>query len=84
MERPWWSYPVRQTLGAVLLAAGEPAAAADAFTAALVAAPNNAWSLWGLLQAQRALGDEAGARVTAALLAAAWAGDPVGPRLEQP
>jgi tetratricopeptide (TPR) repeat protein len=83
MEPPWWYYPVRQTLGAVLLAAGEPEQAAEAFTAALAEAPNNAWSLWGLMQAQQAMGDAAAAKVTGELFEAAWAGDPAGPRLEQ-
>jgi tetratricopeptide (TPR) repeat protein len=83
MEPPWWYYPVRQTLGAVLLAAGEPEQAAEAFTAALAEAPNNAWSLWGLMRAQQAMGDAAAAKVTGELFEAAWAGDLAGPKLEQ-
>ncbi|MEZ5859268.1 MAG: hypothetical protein R3D28_09820 [Geminicoccaceae bacterium] len=41
-----------------------------------MATPNNGWSLFGLMEAQRAMGDEAGAKVTADLLDRAW----VGPR----
>ena len=57
-EPPFWYYPVEQTLGAVLLQAGEPEAAIDQFRAALVRHPNNAWSLYGLMKAQEAAGDE--------------------------
>jgi tetratricopeptide (TPR) repeat protein len=76
MEPPYWYYPVEQTLGAVKLQAGDPAAAARHFQAALTTAPNNGWSLFGLHEAQRALGDDAAAAVTAERLAEAW----VGPR----
>jgi tetratricopeptide (TPR) repeat protein len=76
MEPPYWHYPVVQTLAAVELMAGEPEAASRHFQDALVATPNNGWSLFGLMEAQRAMGDEAGAKVTADLLDQAW----VGPR----
>jgi tetratricopeptide (TPR) repeat protein len=83
MEPPYWYYPVRQTLGAVLLAAGRPAEAAQAFSQSLMEAPHNGWSLWGLAQAQRAMGDEAAAKVTSALFEQAWAGEAGGPQLQQ-
>ncbi|HAC58283.1 tetratricopeptide repeat protein [Parvibaculum sp.] len=57
-EPPFWYYPVEQTLGAVLLQAGDPEAAIEQFRAALVRHPNNAWSLYGLMKAQEAAGDE--------------------------
>ena len=66
-EPPFWYYPVEQTLGAVLLQAGEPEAAMDQFRAALVRHPNNAWSLYGLMKAQEAADDET-AGYTAKLL----------------
>lgn len=66
-EPPYWYYPVEQTLAAVLLEAGEADAAVEKFRAALVRHPNNAWSLYGLMKAQEAAGDE-GARYTAELL----------------
>ena len=66
-EPPYWYYPVEQTLGAVLLASGDAAAAADEVRAALVRHPNNAWSLYGLMKAQEAAGDET-AGYTAKLL----------------
>ena len=74
MEPPFWYYPVEQTLGAVQLAAGDPEAAAARFQAALVTAPNNGWSLFGLHEAQLAMGDEAAAEVTAEQLEEAWVG----------
>jgi tetratricopeptide (TPR) repeat protein len=81
MEPPYWYYPVRQSLGAALLMAGDAAAAEQVFRESLVRAPNNAWALWGLMQAQKALGDAAGAAATAALFERAWAGGAVMPDL---
>ena len=66
-EPPYWYYPVGQTLGAVLLDMGDAQGAVRAFQNSLVAHPNNAWSLFGLLKAQEAAGDPA-APYTAALL----------------
>ena len=57
MEPPYWYYPVRQTLGAVRLQAGNRAGARSAFKAALDQQPNNAWALWGLWQVEKAAGD---------------------------
>ncbi len=75
MEPPYWYYPVRQTLGAVLHAAGDYEAAADAYQAALLEAPNNAWTLWGLQQTLAAQDDAVGAKVVGELLARSWVGD---------
>ncbi|WP_299047418.1 hypothetical protein [uncultured Tateyamaria sp.] len=55
MEPPYWSYPVRQTLGAVRLQAGDELGALDAFEAALKTHPSNAWALWGVWQAEEGL-----------------------------
>jgi tetratricopeptide (TPR) repeat protein len=75
MEPAYWYYPVRQSLGASQLMAGQAEQAARSFQQALVEAPNNAWALWGLAQAQQALGDAAAAEQTAKLFDRAWAGD---------
>lgn len=69
-EPPFWYYPVEQTLGALLLQAGQYKEAADAFAKALIRHPNNAWSLYGLMKAQEAASDPA-AKVTAELYAKA-------------
>jgi tetratricopeptide (TPR) repeat protein len=75
MEPEFWYYPIRQSLGATLLMAGRAEEATEAFRAALIDAPNNGWALFGLMEAQKALGDEAGAAASAKLLDQAWAGD---------
>jgi tetratricopeptide (TPR) repeat protein len=76
MEPPYWYYPVRQSLGAALLRAGRAEEAAEAFRASLKAAPNNGWAIYGLIEAQKQLGDEAGAKASEADLAKTW----IGPR----
>jgi predicted Zn-dependent protease len=53
-EPPPWYLPIRQRLGAVLLAAGRPAQAEMAFRNDLVRRPENGWSLHGLAQSLRA------------------------------
>jgi tetratricopeptide (TPR) repeat protein len=55
-EPPTWHYPVRQSLGAVLLAAGRPAEAESVYREDLRRNPENGWSLFGLarsLEAQK-------------------------------
>ena len=74
MEPPYWYYPVEQTLGAVKLQAGDAETAARYFQAALTTAPGNGWSLFGLHEAQIAMGDDAGAKVTGERLDEAWVG----------
>jgi tetratricopeptide (TPR) repeat protein len=76
MEPPYWYYPVRQSLGAALLQAGRAEEAVAAFNASLKAVPNNGWAIYGLMEAQKKLGDAAGAKESDAALAKAW----VGPR----
>jgi tetratricopeptide (TPR) repeat protein len=75
LEPEYWYYPVRQSLAATLLMAGRAEEALETFRAALIDAPNNGWALFGLMEAQRALGDEAGAAASAKLLEQAWAGE---------
>jgi tetratricopeptide (TPR) repeat protein len=74
MEPEYWYYPVRQSLGAALLASGRAADAEQVFRASLIEAPNNAWALYGLMQAYQAQGDEAGRGETKKLFTRAWAG----------
>ncbi len=83
MEPPFWYYPVRQSLGAALLEAEKPGEAEAVFTQALIDSPNNAYALFGLLSAQTAQGDEAGAAATRKLFDKAWAGAAEGPMLSQ-
>ncbi|MBX7073436.1 MAG: tetratricopeptide repeat protein [Pirellulales bacterium] len=60
-EPATWHLPVRQNLGAVLIAAGRPAEAAEAFQQDLKRYPHNGWSLSGLADSLAAAGkpDEA-------------------------
>jgi len=62
-EPPPWYYPVRQSLGAVLLLAGRAGEAEAVYRADLRRNPENGWSLYGLAQSLRVQGkaDEAAA-----------------------
>jgi len=75
LEPPFWYYPVRQSLGAALLKAGQPAEAEQAFMQSLKQFPNNGWALYGLMHAQRAQGKESAAQQTAQRFEQVWAGD---------
>lgn len=52
-EPPPWYYPVRHTLGAVLLAAGRAADAEAVYREDLKRNPENGWALFGLAQSLR-------------------------------
>ena len=67
-----WPLPVRPYLGAALLAAGHPDEAAAVYRADLTKYPENGWSLRGLAQAQRRIGDMAAATNSERRLAEAW------------
>ncbi len=73
-EPPEWTVPVREELGAVLLAAGRNAEAERTFREDLHRFPANGWSLAGLARALRAQGRGAEADRAVAELRAAWAG----------
>jgi tetratricopeptide (TPR) repeat protein len=66
-----WYYPVRQSLGAALLAAGRASDAERVFTEDLRRNPNNGWALYGLAASLKAQGrDDSDAQRK---FAAAWA-----------
>jgi tetratricopeptide (TPR) repeat protein len=67
-----WPLPVRPYLGAALLEAGDARAAEVAYRQDLAIYPDNGWSLYGLAQAQRKLGEAAAAQDSARRHAAAW------------
>jgi tetratricopeptide (TPR) repeat protein len=75
MEPPYWYYPVRQTLGAVLILKGEHQKARDVFRASLQKTPNNGWALYGLAQTYEREGLKREARAVEKHLARAWSGD---------
>jgi tetratricopeptide (TPR) repeat protein len=71
-EPPPWYYPVRQSLGAVLLQAGRAAEAEGVYREDLVRNPNNGWSLVGLAQALRAQDKGAEASIVELRFQRAW------------
>jgi tetratricopeptide (TPR) repeat protein len=75
MEPPYWYYPVRQSLGAVLLQAGRLEEAEKEFEQALRRAPNNGWAYYGLVELAKARGNAAATKKAEDALAKIWAGD---------
>ena len=71
-EPPGWFLPVRQQLGAVLLAAGRVAAAEKAYREDLEHNPENGWSLFGLAKCLRARKATAEAAAVEARFRKAW------------
>lgn len=67
-EPPEWTVPVRQELGAILVAAGRAPDAERAFREDLQRFPENGWSLRGLQRALALQGKDAEARAVAARL----------------
>lgn len=72
MEPPPFFYPVRQSLGAALLAAGRPADAEVVYLADLKRNPDNGWSLYGLEQSLRAQGKDSDAAAARQRFDGAW------------
>jgi tetratricopeptide (TPR) repeat protein len=71
-EPPVWYYPVRQSLGAALLAGGRPVEAEAVYLDDLKRNPENGWSLFGLAQSLAAQGKTADAAATQARFQKAW------------
>ena len=72
-EPPFWDFPVQDTLGAALLAAGKPAEAEMAFRESLKMWPDNGWSLFGLMKSLEAQQKTVEAKMTKAAFDKAWA-----------
>lgn len=68
-----WQYPVRQSLGAVLLEAGRPREAEIVYLEDLQRNPENGWSLFGLMRSLEAQGREAEATDVEERFEKAWA-----------
>lgn len=71
-EPPPWYYPIRQSLGAVLLQAGRPADAEAVYREDLKRNPKNGWTLFGLAQALEQQGKAADAAAAKAEFQTAW------------
>ena len=67
-----WHAPVRQNLGAVLLAAGRADEAEAVFWEDLKRNPENGWSLFGLVQALKAQGKTDDAALAQERFRKAW------------
>ena len=67
-----WPLPVSNYLGTALLKAKRPKEAAAAFENDLEKFPKNGWGLYGLAQAQEAMGEKQAATETRAQFKSAW------------
>lgn len=74
IEPPLWHYPIRHSLGKVLLEAGKPAEAEALYREDLKRFPANGWSLFGLAASLRARGAIKEAEQIELQLKKAWAG----------
>jgi len=72
-EPPEWTVPVREELGAALLAGGRAAEAEQSYRQDLERFPSNGWSLFGLAQSLRTQGKSADAERATADFRRAWA-----------
>lgn len=77
VEPPSWPLPVRQQLGALLLASGRASEAEVVYRADLQHFPENGWSLYGLAASLRAQGKNADADKVQARFRKAWVGSDV-------
>ncbi len=73
-EPPYWYYPVRQSLGAAQLRAGQLDAAEQTFRASLARTPSNGWALRGLMEVYRQRGDAAALAATRKRFDGTWLG----------
>jgi tetratricopeptide (TPR) repeat protein len=74
IEPPQWYYPVRHSLGAVLLKHGQAAEAERVYREDLKKFPENGWSLFGLAKALEAEGKTTEANAVDVRFRKAWAG----------
>jgi tetratricopeptide (TPR) repeat protein len=73
IEPPQWYYPVRHSLGAVLLRNGQAAQAERVYREDLRKFPENGWALFGLSKALEAQGKSTEAKAVEARFRKAWA-----------
>lgn len=74
MEPPYWYYPAKQTLAAMVLASGDGERAEQLFMETLVYSPNNAYAYYGLAESYKAQGQRRAARYAKRLYKDAWLG----------
>ncbi|HXH03433.1 MAG TPA: hypothetical protein VNN09_08940 [Candidatus Competibacteraceae bacterium] len=71
-EPPYWYYPIRHSLGAVLLKAGRASEAESLYREDLQRFPENGWSLYGLAASLKAQGKSAEAESVEARFRRTW------------
>jgi len=74
-EPPYWYYPVKQTLAATLIKAGQAERAEHLLIETLAKTPNNGWVLFGLSKSYAAQGNKRAAKYANNLFKDAWAGN---------
>ncbi len=74
-EPPYWYYPAKQTLAAMVLAHGDAARAEQLFLEALVASPNNGAIYYGLSETYGVKGDKKAKRFAREMMHDAWLGE---------
>ena len=72
VEPPYWYYPVRQQLGALLLEIDRPTDAESVYRRDLELHPHNGWSLFGLSEALKAQGRDQEAAEAADRFQSVW------------
>jgi tetratricopeptide (TPR) repeat protein len=81
-EPPAWYYPLRESLGAALLRAGQPAEAEKVFREGVKRSPRNGRMLFGLLESLKAQNKSGAADAVRREFEAAWAKADVKLRVE--
>ena len=80
-EPPFWYYPVRQSLGSVLLRAGRLDEAEQVFRMSLARTPSNGWALRGLMEVYKQRGDQPALAAASKRFTTTWLGKRGGPAL---
>jgi hypothetical protein len=73
-EPPYWYYPAKQTLAAMVLKNGDAERAEQLFIESLAEIPNNGWAYYGLAEAYGAQKDKAAKKYAVNLMKGAWLG----------
>ncbi|MDZ7626914.1 MAG: hypothetical protein U5J99_00750 [Parvularculaceae bacterium] len=73
-EPPYWYYPAKQTLAAMVLKSGDAERAEQLFVESLSEVPNNGWAYYGLAEAYGVQKDKDAKKYAARLMKGAWLG----------
>lgn len=73
-EPPYWYYPAKQTLAAMVLRAGDAERAEQLFVESLAEIPNNGWAHAGLAEAYAAQRDKHARKYAQGLMKSSWMG----------